>query len=461
MSLKQAREKDIRVEDAGSQIGFALGLKLAKQTGMLCALQSFQSDLLCSPVVIKELPCNSLTKLHLCGEGIDPDKCGWPPAVMGAAIGALTSLRSLILGPPGKFLMPGAYLSFISSLSQLTQLGAIHMESGDTFPYLALLPHSLAALQVVVGGTTIRTDPLDSLIHLDLAHLSSLTALTFIAPLSSSSRLPPSVVRLALQWQRDSTISLVLQLPRLNSLILEPGQGINLESITKHTTLTHLELMLVGSDPINAAAPYWAQLPSLHRLDMEYDSKPQMIPSRRLFSPAFFSHLGAATSLTSLRLCWAANDDNLLFHDNLEGFSEQLAKLKQLCCLSLSCLPLGLSAHHLSNLTHLTSLELCSCRIQSFVVVALCCKLKKLQHLSLESNHGVSDSCTPALGQLTQLSTLKLQGTSIERLGLMQLTTLRQTQNLQLSVGNHMPLSFEDIYHFWDAMRAGRGAVGA
>jgi hypothetical protein len=459
MSLKQARRHDIRIADPGSQTGFALGLKLANQTGKLCALQSFHSDLLCSPLVIRELPSKSLTKLHLCGDGIDPDNPRWTPAATAAAIGALTSLRSLVLGPPKTLFMPGAYLSSISSLSQLTQLMAIDMDPEDTFPYLALLPQSLAALEVVMA---VRKNLHDSPLHLDLTHLSSLTALTFIAALSSSSRLPPTVTKLAVPWQLDLTMSLVLQLPLLNSLILEPGQGRNLESITKLTTLTHLELMLNGSDQISAAAPFWSRLPSLHRLDMEYGSEPQNLPSRRLFTPAFFSHLGAATSLTSLRLSWAEDDDDdFLYHDNLEGLTEQLAKLEQLCCLTLSCLPLGLSAHHLSNLTRLTSLELCSCKLHTFEVGVLCCKLKNLQHLSLESNDDLSDSCTPTLGLLTQLTSLNLEEVTLTRKGLMQLTTLRQLQDLLVSEDNRPAAFFRDLDAFWKTLMAGRSAVGA
>jgi hypothetical protein len=120
-------------------------VKLAKQTGMLCALQSFHSDLFCSPLVIWELLYKSLTKLHLCGDGIDPDITWWPTAVMAAA--KLTSLRSLILETSRTVFMPGAYLSSISSLSQLILLQAIGMDPEDAFPYLALLPHSLAALR--------------------------------------------------------------------------------------------------------------------------------------------------------------------------------------------------------------------------------------------------------------------------------------------------------------------------
>jgi hypothetical protein len=458
MSLWQARHNDIAVDDPGSQIGFALGLKLAKQTGMLCPLQFYHSDLLSSPVVIKELPSNSLTKLHLCGDGLDPNNPNWSPAATAAAIGTLTSLRSLILGPPRTLFMPGEYLSSISGLSQLTELRAIDMDPEDTFPYLALFPQSLAALQVVMA---LRKDLPDSPTHVDLTHLSSLTALSFTGTLTSSSRLPPSVTNLAVPWQRDSTTSFILQLPHLHSLILGPGPGINLESIAKLTTVTHLELVLDGSDQMTAAAPFLEQLPNLHRLDMEYGSEPQAVPSRLLFTPAFFSQLGAATSLTSLRFSWAEDDRSFIYLDKLEGFTEQLAKLEQLCCLRLSCLPLGVSAHHLSVLTRLTSLELCSCKLRNFAVSVLGCKLKNLKHLSLDSNDDLSDSCTPTLGQLTQLSSLKLQGVAITKMGLMQLTTLRQLQHLQLSVDCWSTVRSEDLDNFWDALRAGRNALGA
>jgi hypothetical protein len=166
--------------------------------------------------------------------------------------------------------------------------------------------------------------------------------------------------------------------------------------------------------------------------------------------------VGAATSLTSLRLSWA--EDTSLEYDDMEGFSEQLAKLKELCCLKLSCLPLRLSAHHLSHLTRLTSLELCSCELRDFVVVALSCKLKNLQRLSLDNNNALTDSCTPSLGQLTRLSHLNLHGMAIERLGLMQLTTLRQLQDLHIST---RASSYKCLANFWSALRAGRDAVRA
>ena len=451
ITLDMAEPEHIRIDDPGSQLGFALGLRIANQTSMLRSLQEYRSDLFCSSAVIRELPSNSLTSLELRWEGTSADP-GCPPAAMGTALGMLTSLRSLVLAPLRRDPMPGPYLSAISSLSQLTLLRAVSMDPDDAFSYFPLLPHSLAALHVTMAA---RRAPHNNPIHLDLSHLSSLTALTFIATLSSSSRLPPSVSELKVAWDYASTIGLIAQLPRLKSLILYPGRDINLECITSLTSLTHLELEHDGSDEIIAAAPFWSQLPSLHRLSMVYD-KDQTLPTYRLFTPAFFSQLGAVTTLTSLRFGWTSSE-NWLDSRDLEGFPEEVAKLKQLSCLTLSCLPLGLSAHHLTSLTKLTSLELSNCQLRNFAVVALGCSLKNLRHLDLDENWSLSDSCTPALGLLTRLTHLTLRGAEVsEDMGLMQLTTLKALQHLHLTHVSH-----ERMEDFWDALTAGRIAVGA
>ena len=110
----------------------------------------------------------------------------------------------------------------------------------------------------------------------------------------------------------------------------------------------------------------------------------------------------------------------------------------------------GSAALPLMRLTSLQVLKLYFTGISDMVAVGIGCNMKQLVRLQLTGNDDLTDACTPALAQLTNLVRLDLcYVDKITDAGLLQLTTLVQLENLEMdetSVGD------EAIQALWEAI---------
>jgi hypothetical protein len=398
-------------------------------------------------------------------------------AALSAALARLSNLQQLHLTTRrDAAAIPGCCLSSVAQLTALTSLQLDGYWSEYLQPLQQLLAQPLPLLQLHVD--------LWDLPVLDRSGLTRLTQLA-IGALPDGLRLPNQLQHLQLlgvgwagtletamhqqqlqQIQRlafcvdsariadavsDSPVSLSAQqqLGAVNkALLLRVGTLPNSQSL-------QLEYLAPKSAADTAAA--WPQLPQLDDLWMSFRVG---YPTERQMT-AILAALAAATSLIKLQLHICVKDDaDRYARHALQSTAacarlSSLARLKDLTVCKESVLLPG-DALALTALTGLTRLALQGAEtcVTDEVAAALARSLTQLQHLDLRRCPVGSCDCFDEIGELTQLTELRLAGAlEVDNYDLMRLTGLTNLQQLAVDIDNEYCIAEEALEEFWEAVR--------
>jgi hypothetical protein len=429
-------------------------------------LVSFSTDWLGTPATISALPAHSLTHLDL----------AWPhsetPAseAMVAALGQLTSLRQLSMGPyQGEGSFPSSLLSAVPYMSQLTLLelaGGFESErKTQALQQLLLLPLPLQRLQI-------SSKWLPALSYEALTQLTELST----ADIYDSSKLPTQLQQLQAKVGLFARgLDAVTGLQQLQRIRLSGfASAEELLQLKQLPALQHLALQYETCSHAVAAARAWPQLQQLQELEVLYDNGHPRNPNRQQWM-AIRSAVAACTGLTKLTL------QAITFLEVEEGVGELdeerlfavCASLAGLTCLRDLCIQnytvsswMPDDALALTALTGLTRLVLAEAddAVGDLIATALACNLRQLQHLDLQPCNLDGLVCLEAIAQLTQLTELRLEGNDGSRWtqqagaeGLMLLTGLKQLQRLGFDVNaKTTAVSHQRLQDFWSAVRQPR-----
>ena len=314
---------------------------------------------------------------------------------------------------------------------------------------LQKLPASLLRLSINTGGYIPGASP----VVINLSHLTRVTQLSANISIAPGSRLPPSIQTLT-AWDRGCTVEAIaahplVQLQFLSLLGFNPVAG-QLRCLSSLTTLTSFKTDHYNTGNIATSAAHWKHLPRLQDVKCSIGCSNRASAGPLLRDPQhqFLVHLSSATSLT--RLTFDFDDARSPEPADLESFFAHLAPLTCLQRLSLKQAKFGSAALPLMRLTSLQVLKLYFAGISDMVAVGIGCNMKQLVRLQLRGNADLTDACTPALAQLTNLVNLDLSHVDkITDAGVLQLTTLVQLENLETDETN---ISNEALQTFWDAI---------
>jgi hypothetical protein len=419
----------------------------------LC-MSSFSSDYAGVPSVLAALPAQSLTCLHVDLES-KLDVLANGPA-LAAALAGLTNLRHLCLKNGYDCRYPGSCLAGLAQLTRLTHLsieGCCWQSVQQPVQQLAMRAVSLQYLQLDMPETAYDRQPLDLRRLTRLAELST-------QGLPKGSRLPAQLQRLLYgPFDLRSTPAMVMPLQQLQRLEV----GITSESLVSEPllrlgqlpALTHLSLQYYEFPEAAATAAAWPRLPQLRQLSIEYlggATKAQLA--------GVLAAVAASSGLTNLTLEINADD---VAPPGLREPADQflgiaacasLAGLTRLRDLSLgrsSSLAPG-DALALSALTSLTRLVLggTSQGTDDVAATALACSLKQLRHLDLSWCKLGDMACLAAIGQLAQLTELRLYGTPLKQRSLLLLQGLTRLQSLVVTCSQEVTPVV--LRRFWAAL---------
>jgi hypothetical protein len=317
----------------------------------------------------------------------------------------------------------------LAGVSQLKRLTSLTLQ-GDWGDQLELLQQLLAAPM-----------PLQQL-HLGLAKQATSACLP---PLNMASLTQLKQLRLDAKFDADFDDDTVLpaQLQRLRLTYSGTGSGTGsgLQPVLKLQQLQHLEVTFKEQQPQLESTPVHsillrdaltrlALLPALQHVKLEYISTRGVLRAVQALAAGSAGAWGQMPQLRALRLRFQNGGVSTQHIDTLlEGLSAatNLTKLslqprKWLCDAAL--------AQVVPKLQQLQHLELLQCRINSL------CGME----------------CMSAIGQLTQLTELRLEGNpEITQQGLMQLTGLKQLTRLGVDRTQHV--TEQTVEQLWAALR--------
>uniref|UniRef100_A0A383VZK6 Uncharacterized protein n=2 Tax=Tetradesmus obliquus TaxID=3088 RepID=A0A383VZK6_TETOB len=355
--------------------------------------------------------------------------------------------------------MPGCCLAAAAQLTQLThlKLSGSWEDAAQQLQQLLLRPLPLRELHLSVR---------EQLPALDLSRLSQLAELKGNGALPEESVLPPMLQQLQLTPRTTEHLSIVSgcgpgSLQQLRQVTLDVWFGAEgrpqLLRLAHLPALEHAALHYEHTDAAVGTASAWQHLPQLQVLHVLLRTG----TPRKEQMAAILAGLSAATSLTELALEAAALADDVSDdYDDVDEYKRQpvaacaslagLSRLRDLSLSSASCLVEG-DVLALTALTGLTKLD-CSWMddVDDAAATALACSLKQLRHLDLDCCRLVDMKCLAAIGHLTQLTALYLEGEWSRQQELMLLTGLSCLQELRIGA------SPEDLNEFWAAVRRGR-----
>jgi hypothetical protein len=318
----------------------------------------------------------------------------------------------------------------LAGVAQLKRLTSLTLQ-GDWGDQQELLQQLLAAPM-----------PLQQL-HLGLAKQATSACLP---PLNMASLTQLKQLRLDAKFEADFDDDTVLpaQLQRLR--LTYSGTGSGLQPVLKLQQLQHLEVTFKEQQPqleltperstmLRDALTRLALLPALQHVKLEYISTHGVVNAVQVLAA---------------------------------GSAGAWGQMPQLRDLGLRLLNVGLSTQHMDKLleglsaaTSLTKLSLqprgwlCRQPIVKTCNAALAQvvpKLQQLQHLELLQCRINSTECMAAIGQLSQLTELRLEGNpEITRQGLMQLTGLKQLTRLGVDRTQHV--TQQTVEQLWAALR--------
>ena len=281
---------------AVSQEHIAMALRLSKQSLVPVRMTAFKARIpSIEAVLLKALPCDSLTRLQLAIDDAEADFCC--SSRNAKAIGQLTALRSLALESwdLDDFKMPSVYLSAaLSPLSRLTYLSLSGVALGDAAA-LQQLPGSLQELSVDFYHEDFDAEPP---IELNLGHLNSLTRMRVWALVHPESVLPSN-----LQWFNTcvaGSMNAVAAMTRLRGLqsaeLAVLGEEIEaVRLLTKLTWLTDLQLDYRRSHMPTAAL--WPKLPGLSAVELAKSDLSAVTADEGTVGLSAFSHLSEIRGL--------------------------------------------------------------------------------------------------------------------------------------------------------------------
>ncbi|KAF6257928.1 hypothetical protein COO60DRAFT_1168827 [Scenedesmus sp. NREL 46B-D3] len=415
----------------------------------LLRLQVFCTDFLSGAGLLAFLPAATLTKLSVKYMG------GYPSAnspAISQALAGLTSLKELSLqhyyAEPIR--LSGRCLQAVSQLSCLSAL-CIGWVAEDAD--LSLLPQQLQQLElmVVCGKQALQLQHLTGVRNLKLElrgapaphsslpqHVALLTISTWGDEDTDELEDPTAL------WQQHNLQHLGLgslrQLVRLQVIngLAEP------QMLHRVACLPRLEQVLLcysHSSLAARAAPAWQHLPQLKGIDIEGSTSAMLDRSE---TEEMMQYIGAATTLTSLRLASGVMLDYYPICQHLRG----LQQLRELELSHAEGPSLQRDALNLTALTGLTQLVLAGATgVNDTCAVAIASWLRQLRHLELRSCGLVSAAALPAIGSLTQLRTLVLDGhaeAELEDEDILLLSSLTQLQ----AIGAHETFSDEAVEAF-------------
>jgi hypothetical protein len=422
-----------------------------KQQQQKLRLASFCSDWVGTPGVLAALSAHHLTSLNLLYRA---ETVSAVHAIT-EALAQLTNLQQLRL-TKGVFDRWLAADSCLSAVAQLVRLTKLTLEGA--WPDMALRELLTAALPL----QHLDLGKVDSVVFhdshepvLDMHGLSQLQELA-IVEVPGGCLLPPQLWRLTLITMKHAgSLSAVMALSQLQELSLGPElrDPVLLLPLGQLPALTHLALEYLEADRAAATAAAWPQLSQLRQLRVEYmdeaDSEEQA---------TILAAVSTCTGLTKLQLQIERNAP--YYRDEFLGIAvaTKLAGLTRLQNLSVpgsyGALAPG-DAQALSTLTGLTRLVLHGAGqgVDDVAATALACCLRQLRHLDLSGCDLGSMACLAAIGQLVQLTALRLsshsEASELTERGLMLLTGLSCLQQLDI-IGN-ATVSHEALQRFWPA----------
>jgi hypothetical protein len=303
----------------------------------------------------------------------------------------------------------------------------------------------------------------DRLPALNLVQLTQLEQLSTPQQLGDGSMLPQQLQRLQLgpcKHRSDLTAMLFPQhLQHLQRLQLMDVWGQHaLLQLAQLPALQQLGLQYTSCDAAATTVLVWQRIPQLRELSL-VGSLQSTLPRMRFI----MAGLAAATNLTKLEVHLYMPMSELQAGYEGDGSSELglaccgwLAGLPRLQELCLDCeTPLAPGdAIALTSLTSLTRLALPRARdgVGDTRAAALAASLSQLQHLDLRECRLCSDAALAAIGQLRQLTELRLEGNNgITRQGLMQLIGLVRLQ--QLGIDRSADVDGAVMKRFWSIVR--------
>jgi hypothetical protein len=423
-----------------------------QQQGM--QLTSFSIDRLLVPAVLSALPAHSMTLLDIT---LDQD------SLLGGVPGALAGLSNLqqLRLQGGYGLRDDAYscLPGIAALKQLSVMTLLGFKL-DSQPLQQLLLEPLPLRQLHLAGPGYRLCK-----SLHVAALTQLTRFSLDEQLPADAVLPPQLLALQIGgWLNDLSLPVLLRLPQLHTLGMrvacrEPGAVL---CLTHLQSLQCLALQYINAYDAVATAAAWPQLPLLQQLRLEFHH-PHGVQTDDRQLAVILSQLAAAPGLTKLKLSAHA----VSVHG--EQFERcpppqpvvlrvwpcaalaAVSRLRDLSFLKGSALDTG-DALALTALTGLTRLVLAGVGsgVGGEVAAALAAALTQLRHLDLQHCDLGSMECLQKMGQLRNLTELRLEGSGqLVLQDLMQLTGLWHLQQLGLSSDQ---VAAGDLQTFWAAV---------
>jgi hypothetical protein len=471
-----------------------------------------------TPSLLAALPVHSLIRLEFSLPAARQDVSGQAVAAALVQLSNLQQLRLSSFDTAGKFagcLAVITYLSRLTSLS-LEMVGSFAVAAlGSQLQQLLDDAPPLRQLQLGRASRAAGRKWPDEL-HPEYLPVLDLSGLTQLEEFGTNQLLPQGFV-LPAQLQRlqlgtcGEAVHLAavtgLQQLRQLSMPMDCADLGVLLSLLQLPALQHLTLEYYESDAAVVDAPAWQQLP-LQELYQDYESNSCYITGPKM--AAILKGVAAATTLTRLQMeAWVAEEEEeapaaagaaaaeaaanqqpvevIVVHDTSSEEEEEeepgvvpsdndeeevvyrahtaacasLAGLTQLKHLSFdtACpsvlMPddvMALTA--LTNLTHL-DLEGLDWAVGGPVATALAYSLKQLRYLSLSGCELGSRECLAAIGQLKQLTELRLDtaylGDLLTQEQLMQLTGLSRLQKFKLY--NTAQITDEVIANFRAALR--------
>jgi hypothetical protein len=417
-------------------------------------LRSLSNVLVSDAGMFAALPAHSITHLDFMADDGAVEACLDPKGL--ARLSALQQLRVVCLKPD---LWRNGCLDSIAQLSQLTSLtmeGPWYGRPPQTQGQLWLPP--LPLRQLHLHFLTVEDQPL----QLDVSALTQLTALTCTCTLADGLLLPPQLQRLQLGTERKvyydekhhtscsaSSMEAVLQLMQLQQLHLHVGfpDASLLLQLSQVTSLQQLALAYQTAADAAATAHAWPRLQHLQQLHLDYDKSSGAMDQVIIISAA------ACTGLKQLRMTGQAAN---AFADADVEF-DACSNITDISISNAYWLGKG-KAQWLIAFTALTRLELNGAGrgVGDNVATDLARSLQQLRHFGLGACRLQSVECMAAIGQMTQLTELRLVGNSgLTQQGLMQLTGLQQLRQLWLD-----DCHLEDdgpVKEFWSRVQARGG----
>lgn len=407
------------------QPGETVGPEPVHHTAAL-QLQSYSSNVICSPAVLATFPAATLTKLQLRLHDDD---------LVHQNLARLSNLKSLKLESNSE--LPSSFFQDINKLTSLVQLSVEPVRWASN---VELLPEQLQRLTAVITGS--RMQPM----KVDLLHLTKLQELdlSIYCRVTTGARLPIQLQRLSIMSVANPAVSAftLTALQQLQQLSINSSKDDAMDLLSL-AQLPHLHEVFVDYTDSNhawVASDAWGKLPSLRGLELRF---PCSIDDWEAIchSAARCTALEKLSIEYHLELGTDEEEENLpvgmrahpMCHDfphlsNLREFSFMMMDSELLLAED--------DFLHLTALTGLTKLHLeppsAQC-LEGGLVVALAVELTALQDLVL---NGVEDSCKhalPAVARLSGLTRLALNGMSpdSQQYGLQFLTRLRKLKSLQ------------------------------